>query len=544
MNKIIVIVLFIWLYLLSPCFSPGVPGTDNKNNKKENHKKSKTLQNNPQKNAHATGKGKDFSNNSELEPLTAKDVYRMIIDNGFYCDITPGSPFHQEALKSIQNSPKMAFPLKRKITTVKEQNGFILTKSIHTRAAQNNENKKIQLRWTPKITYCTYEQAIEIIRILNKTYTDKKQTWRIPTVMELFSIMQDKSKNHLPPAFKLTDNQTLVFWTSTPVKKQGTVLEYDKKNPAYFVVRSLYDKNKDTYSLGFGFQNIGPTYKTNAFLIPVLSSKVYTYQPIPPARPPQSIKPTTSPPQQPKKSPQTANKPPAKTPQTTPLPKSHGPDKIPGFDDYKGPTKKQTKKTVSAGKKTGQPYPGNIVPGFDHPTGSTNTKPAVSYTFKIALYPIFREGIVDDDKEKFLENLKKQIKREVFVLAAKVKRELTYGLSLEEKKLNIFDGKSRKEIGQLNKIIVDPYLSQAAKLRKIKDEIMSAPHIDMVIVIRYFDTDDDDIYFLVPTIISGISHEIYSFPFVLRKSQAGILSKYVKEITGKIIYNFFSIRSR
>jgi len=73
---------------------------------------------------------------------------------------------------------------------------------------------------------------------------------------------------------------------------------------------------------------------------------------------------------------------------------------------------------------------------------------------------------------------------------------------------------------------------------------MSAPHMDIVIILQYFDTDDDDIYFLVPTIISGISHEIYSSPFVLKKNQAGVLSKYIKEITGKIIYNFFSIRSR
>ena len=541
MNKIIGIVLFTWLYLLSPCF---LPGTDNKSEKKENHQESKTLQNSPQKNAPGKDKGKGFHNKPELEALTANDVYRMIMENGFYCDITPGSPFHQEAIKTLRNPPKTFFPLKRKITALKEQNGFILTKSIHTRPAQNNENKNIHLNWTPKITYCTYEQAIEIIKILNQTYTGKKQTWRIPTVMELFSIIRDKTENHLPPAFNLPGNQTLVFWTSTPVKKQGTILEHDKKNPAYFVVRSLYDKSKDTYSPGFGFQNIGPTFKTNAFLIPVLSSKVYTYRPSQPVKPPQSSQPSTSPPQQPKKSPKTRKNKPAKTPQTKPLPKSHDPGKIPGFDDYKGSAKKQTKKTAPAGTKSGQPHPGNKVPGFDHTTGGTNSKTAISYTFKIALYPIFREGIVDDDKEKFLENLKKQVKQEVFVLGAKVKRELTYSLSLEEKKLNIFDVKSWKELGQLNKIIVDPYLSQAAKLRKIKDEIMSAPHIDIVIIIQYFDTDDDDIYFLVPTIISGISHEIFSTPFVLKKSRAGVLSKYVKEITGKIIYNFFSIRSR
>ena len=150
---------------------------------------------------------------------------------------------------------------------------------------------------------------------------------------------------------------------------------------------------------------------------------------------------------------------------------------------------------------------------------------------------------MDDDKEKFLKNLKKQVKRDISILGAKVKRELKYGLSLDEKRLKIFDVKSMKEIGRLNKIIVQPYLSQAAKLRKIKDEIMSAPYVDIVIVLQYFDSSDDDIYFLVPTIISGISHEIYSTPFVLKKSQAGVLSKYIKDITGKIIYNFFSIRS-
>jgi hypothetical protein len=541
MSKIIVIVFFTWLYLLSPFFSPG---NDDKSVKKENDRQSnKTIQSSPQKDTPGIEKSKGFSNKSGFGALTAGDVYLMIMENGFYCEIIQGSPFHQEALQSLPNPTKLAFPLKRKITAVKEQNGFILTNSIDTRTDKTSENKRIQLRWSPQITHCNFEQAVETIETLNKNQTDKKQTWRIPTVMELFSIVQDKTENHLPPAFNLPDYQTLVFWTSTPVKKQGTVLEYDKKNTAYFVVRSLYDKNKDTYSLGFGFQNIGPNHKINAFLIPVLSSKVYTYKPTPPVKTPQTTQPSTTTPKQSQKSPKTQkNKLPAKSSQSSPLPKPHDPDKLPGFDDYQGPPKNQSKKTTSP-KKSGQPYPGNKVLGFDQPTGGTNTKPAAAYTFKISLYPIFREGIVDDDKEKFLENLKEQVKREVFVLGAKVKRELKYGLNLEEKILNLFDGKSMKEIGQLNKIIVEPYLSQAAKLRKIKDEIMSAPHIDIVIVLQYFDTDDDDIYFFVPTILSGISHEIYSTPFVLKKSQAGVLSTYIKDITGKIIYNFFSIRS-
>ena len=317
MNKIIGIVFFIWLYLLSSSFSPG---TDNKPVKKENDPKSKTVQ---------TGTKKD-THGPKAEALTAEDVYRMIMDNGFYCDITHGSPFHQEALKNLQNPPKSAFPLKRKVTAVKDKDGFILTDSINTGTAKTIENKKIHLQWSPQITHCTFEQAVKTIETLNKKPTDKKQTWRIPTVMELFSIVRDKTKNHLPPLFKLPGNQTLVFWTSTPVKKEG-VLEYDKKNTACFVVRSFYDKNKDTYSLGFGFQNIEPNYKTNAFLIPVLSSNVYTY---------------TSP-KKPKKSPKTKKKPPpAKSPQTSPLPKSHDAGKIPGFDDYQGPVKKQSKKTT------------------------------------------------------------------------------------------------------------------------------------------------------------------------------------------------------
>lgn len=508
MNKIIGIVCLIWLYFLLP---GSVSGNENKR--------------------------------------TAKDIYHMIADNGFYCELTYGSPFHQEAFKGLQKPPKQVFPLKRKNTVVQEPNGLILTHSVNTQSVKKNENKTIELRWSTNITNCTFKQAMETIDTLNKTQKDKKQTWRIPTAMELFSIVSDKTKNHLPTEFKLPANQTLLFWTSTPVKKQGTVLEYDQKNTAYFVVRSFYDRNRDIYALSFGFQNIEPNHKTNAFLLPVLSGKVYTYQPPkpPPASPAKSVKPTTTTPKKPKKSQGNKNsKSPIKSSQTSPLPGYQDKDKIPGFDDFQVPAKKQSKKNSPPQKKSGSLTPGKKIPGFDYTPGSTpgntKTRPTASYTFKISLYPVLRVGIVPDRIKNFLENLNKQVKRDISVLGAKVKRELKYSLSLEERKLNIFDQKSIKEIGQLNKIIVHPYLSQAARLRKIKDELMSAPHVDIVIVLQYFYSGDNSIYFLVPTIISGISHEIYSIPFVLKKSQAGILSKYIKEVTGKIIYNFFSMR--
>ena len=74
--------------------------------------------------------------------------------------------------------------------------------------------------------------------------------------------------------------ENIIFWTSTVVRKEGTILDYDKKSKAYFVVRSLYYPKNDFYSVTFAPFNIEGREPKQAYLLPVYSDIEYRYKSI------------------------------------------------------------------------------------------------------------------------------------------------------------------------------------------------------------------------------------------------------------------------
>jgi hypothetical protein len=474
------------------------------------------------------GKDKEGKKGYEIETLTAKDVYQMIIDNGFYCEIVKGSQFHEDGLKDIKKRPKNSiFSLKRIIDAQRKGDDVIRTISIKDFESPKGE-KKIELLWyTKSLQYCSYKKAIEIINNLNNKET-KKRKWRIPTVMELLSITRHDTTDHFPYIFKFHEyfqKKELVFWTSTAFK--GT----------HCVIKSTYDKSKKIYWLHFSFMNIKR--KNKALILPVYSEKVYLYEnkipgfdgttkkststsrgadKIPGFDNP--LKKSTG-----KKSvPSTPPKSGSSKKSDTISPKSKTPDKIPGFDDNPDPPKRKLPKTISS--------------------RSNNTKrflPKNRIKLNILLFPV-----VDDEKMK---------NRGKFVFPTQFNESVK--LTLEELKEELIKNCELKIIEishsyihiirQFYRIILNNRISKDRKLFEITDKIIVPPtftDIDIVVAGRCFKLGGvyvsstyliDLINYDIPVIHSGGSSDFWEhIEFIKKKINEIIKNRPVRIIRKKV----------
>ena len=223
----------------------------------------------------------------ETQPLTPHHVYQMILDYGFYCEIISGNPFHKEALQGINIPAKSVFPLRRSILDRKTNHGNIETWSQVEFNSRKTVETNIMLSWYPKIVNCSFDNAINILNNYNHEQKGGHFQWRIPTITELFSIIDSKSL--LPGEFALRRGDDFTFWTSTPVMKKGTLLEASKSKKAYYIVRCRYININDTYSISFNYLDIEQKKPLKAHLLPVFSEKQYAYTaPVSTSAPPRS----------------------------------------------------------------------------------------------------------------------------------------------------------------------------------------------------------------------------------------------------------------
>ena len=444
--------------------------------------------------------------------MTAHDVFRMVDEQGFYCEIVKGSGFHGEGLKGMPIPKDFIFKGKRSITVEIKEKDFLETKSVHQEKKKNQE--EIVLGWPLQIkSQCSFQTAEGHIKILNQKNTDKNRKWRIPTIMELFSIVQDQenTQNHFPKEFKLPENETLTFWTSTPVKKQGTFLEYDKDNKAYFVVQSSYNKKEGTYSLSFGFRNIEEDKKEEAFLLPVFSDNVYKYG----AAAAQKIS------------------------STTPSTKVNG--KIPGFDDYVTTTTVPAKKRAPVTTKPKPQTAADKIPGFDDipaksPAASTPRK--TQSGIKIFLFPHLAAGNTDDSRKKLLDHINDQVKQDLDALIKELKTRFKSHLIVD--KMDPFNQNHMDKISTLYFIVSDESFSESETISQVKNQIMNPMDIDIILTIKYSLENSSGIEIMKPTVIDTLHNQIYENVVIqnAKEHRYQSLKKHVKETLKKILFNY------
>lgn len=222
---------------------------------------------------------------SKEEELATQEAFQMIIEKGFFCQYTYDKKrkktYQQVAVAGLKRKgfrvPKnYTFEFGRKITAKKvEEKGerFIRTESAHLKDSKDS----ILLYWPRKFTgSLTLEKAWNKINSKNKKNKNKSKKWRIPTLMELLSIIQKSDFNLLPGEFGPPPRKSLVFWTSTRMRKVHK-LELSSKKKAYFVVQLMGYKNKKNNKYQYypiiNFKNINE----KAHLLPVYSDKEYRY---------------------------------------------------------------------------------------------------------------------------------------------------------------------------------------------------------------------------------------------------------------------------
>lgn len=479
----------------------------------------------------------------ESRPLTAHDVYRMIIDNGFYCEAVTGSPFHDEGLSGLQKPQDSIFPLKRIVLSAERSSGMIETLSEIDRGPSKKGDKGIRLCWYPEIKECTFEKAVETTEKLNRMKAGGIEKWRIPTLKELFSIVTSEG-NHFPALFDCFDKKRLFFWTATPLRKEGTVLAYDKSNKAYFVIQGVSYHTGEKYALSFSFRNTLKG-KNKAFLLPVFSGKRSKSQKTA-GKPAKKIKTPVSQ-SQPGK---TKSKPAAvktKVPGFT--------DKIPGFDDPAvlppAPKKQDRTTKISPPRKspknkmTSKP-PSDKIPGFDDVPDSkkqpVSPKKAgkAPRTVKIALFPYMLKGKLTADKERFLNDLNEEIAISLKDLNQKLKKDLNLSLVIERKDSS--DPGSINEITMFYTLFSDRNLRDSERMNKIITKIMAPQSIDIIATVIHHPGGKKSFESYIINVISAVDNSIYKRNFITDKRKYGDLVDYIKKSVNKIIYSNFSTK--
>jgi len=435
--------------------------------------------------------------------MTAQEVYQMIIKYGFYCEIVKGSGFHGEGLKGMKVPKDFIFKGKRVITAETKAKNFLETKSVHQ---EKKKQEEMVLGWPLQVkNQCSFQTADGRIKILNNSNTDKNKKWRIPTIMELFSIIQQNAKNHFPPEFKFPKDETLTFWTSTPVKKGGTFLEYDKNNKAYFVVQSSYIKKDRIYSLSFGFQNIKGENEETALLLPVFSDKVYTYQAAAPR----------------------------KAASTTPN------VKLPGFDDNVASPTAPAKKRAPVTVKPKRHAAADKIPGFDDVPAvrsAAGTPRRTQPTIKISLFPHLMADAADDSKKKLLDHINDQVKQDIDALKKELK--MRYNRHLIVDKMDPFDRNDMPKISQLYYIVSDENLSESETISQIKNHIMIPLGIDIILTIKHSLNKNSGIENMKPMVIDSLHNKIDKINLIhnIKEQRYDNLKRKVKDMMKEIFF--------
>jgi hypothetical protein len=182
--------------------------------------------------------------------ISVAQIYKMIMDHGFYCDPNPG---HLEVLLRlvVENGIRACianlvnpcpFECKRTIRVPNRSGGITNTVSQHRTVKADI----IPLYWAgDKIQKLTYREAIEKIKGLRQAKSGGYSDWRIPTIKELFSIVEHALHHNF---FKLdlkTDirgnyiPETMILWTSTPVedKNKKEYIDICNSRTAYFIIK-------------------------------------------------------------------------------------------------------------------------------------------------------------------------------------------------------------------------------------------------------------------------------------------------------------------
>lgn len=501
--------------------------------------------------------------NSE-ESLSANDVYRMIVYNKFYCEKVD-SKFHKEGLKDITVPKDGIFREERIVTVVTDKdNGLIKTKN----EKKNKKDEEIVLWWPHNVeSHCSFQEAVAYVENLNKNNRDKTKKWRIPTIMELFSIIKQNTENHLPPPFKLPKDKIVYFWTSTSLLKKGTVLDYDKQNKAYFVIQISFVK-KGIYSLSFSFRNIEGKNKQRAYLLPVYSDQEYRYKKInkkhyengkipgfddfkgPPVKQKSKLgkqKESTDA--------QLSSKSSKQTPAVSKSSKSTiVPDKIPGFDDVPDPHQSKIA-NISSSKKSQKGYKEGNSRTTDELLGAgnkINTSPQKNKKYypsrriKIALIPFMHPHYSEEDRSGLVE-INYKIKKILQDLNSNMKRNINWSLIIESQKPSRTAHLSNiSKFFQLYRNIMNSPTAVGKEIdfekkkkelaKRVKSEIMQPQKIDIIItvIVEYAEYHGHLVEILKPIIISGIEESSHFKHFLgnLPAFERYIIEK-VREIIDK-----------
>lgn len=512
----------------------------------------------------AASKSKTIKYKYETQSLTAHQVYQMIVDYGFYCEITLGSPFHGEGLKG-HNIPKNSiFPLKRIILSEKENNGNIATWSRLNIAPSAGNVRDIRLNWFPGIRKCSFKDAISVVENMSRKQDGGFSEWRIPTITELFSII-DNSKRHFPGEFNFPTGETLTFWTATPVLKKGTVLDFQKSRKAYYLIRVAYYKKRNKYSISFTFGDVNKNRTKEAYLLPVFSEIHYAYQPYSTRVPTSPVPPLPVNPQpgfDPGKTGQTPSSQSSnipgivpqqstsqavpKTPITPKQNKTGNIDKIPGFDDgpvtpIKPPKKKSSKPQIPYTPSHKKIAPVDKVPGFDDVpsrTGTTGTSPNIQKaprTLNIALIPCLWKGLMGRKELQLLVFINDEIEKKINNLKYDLKSQLNVTLKIDKKDPN--NRTNWSQMRRLYSISFDQSLGESDKISQFKSVIMAPENIDIIVTVAA-DLNNNTLNFniLKPMIISAIDNKIYSGKFSQNVSGSfSLLTNFVGTTIKKIV---------
>lgn len=468
----------------------------------------------------------------ETAAMTVQDVYGMICDNGFFCEVIERNLLYEEGLKNIKMPGDGVFHSKRNVLAGRENDNTIATSSKAKFIPTGSVPGDIKLKWIPEIEQCTFKEAVKTTEYLNREINNKGggDTWRIPTLMEIFSIVEESARNHFPAVFAFPADINLTFWTATPVKKEGTVLDYDKENKAYYVLQSKYNINSGTHSLNFSIRNVTGT-EEKAVLIPVnsQSGKMYTYIP---AKPETVPTPTPTPLPSPK-------------PVPTPTPRlNNQPDMIPGFDDVEDlkktkqetPTqiKKPTQKFITSPTPAPKTSSSSNIPGFDDTPNirTTNRSQAT-----ICLFPCLQDGT--PKMAKSLEKLDKKIGSSLKKLKSWLEKKLVCSLQIEAKKTA--NPADMAVIDNLYTILSNPNLSENEKFNSIFNALMRPQGIDIIIAVQAGETGNN-VDVIKPIILSAIERKIYSVEIFQGRSNEGVVTRYISDSIISIMKKGFKAR--
>lgn len=435
----------------------------------------------------------------KIEPLTAADVFNMIINYGLYCEINDSDDgFQGEGLRLMRRKG-ITIPANKKF---KETTPFSLSraKGIIIATHRKNKNDDISLSWLPilKENY-TYQDILTQIKETNQEFSGDGKNWRLPTILEIFSIVREGTPNHLPPEFiyEKFKNKTLTFWTSTPLKKEGTSLEHQKNDKAYFVVHSIFNKQNKKYSLTFNYQNIAESKSEGALILFVSSPKIYSPQPIRAGD--DNIAGLDTP--------------------VTPVKKSE--DTIPGLDDLPN----------SQGSRV-QAMKNDLISQLNE-----NSRDSIK-SIKIAIIPLMN-GVTEPNVQNTLEKINTDIESSLKELNEILKNRYQSNCTLSRNKINVKDINSTTQFSDLYQNLRNDKESSS-----LIQKIISEFNAEIIVTVKYQSRNTEDHNGLpvtreqlTPIIIDGFFNRTINLPLIEQydrplnyKNIATEISKTIKKI--------------